>query len=184
MKEFQLIQKCREKDREAQRELYELYARKMLTVCLRYSEDLETARDLLQEGFIKVFVSLDTFNFSGSLEGWIRRIMVNTSLEYLRKHDMLREAIDLSATEMVPSEMPSVLDEISANELMAIIKELPQGFRAVFNLYAIEGYSHKEIADMLEITESTSRSQYTRAKRFLQKRLVEMDSCSYAKSVV
>lgn len=172
MTEYQLIEKCKRKDPVAQRELYERYARKMLFVCQRYANDTETARDLLQDGFVKVFTSLDSFSFSGSLEGWIRRIMVNTALEYLRRNDLLRDAADLSEHYEMYAEASSPLEDLSAKDLMNMIYKLPPGFRTVFNLYAIEGYSHKEIADMLHVTESTSRSQYTRAKKFLQRLVV------------
>ena len=155
MDETQLINGCRKGDRLAQKELYERYSRKMMGVCLRYVNDRETARDLLQDGFVKVFTSMDSYSGIGSFEGWMRKIFVNCALEYLRKSDVLRESTDLDNTA----------------ELMQLVQELPAGFRTVFNLFAIEGYSHKEISDMLNITESTSRSQFTRAKQMLQKRI-------------
>lgn len=176
MTECQLIEKCRRQDRKAQKELYELYARKMLSVCMRYSNDVETARDLLQEGFIKVFTSLDSFQFAGSLEGWIRRIMVNTALEYLRRHDLLRDAVDITDCSTSVSSGCSALEALSAEDLMKLVRNLPPGFRAVFNLYAIEGYSHKEIAEMLGITDVTSRTQYSRAKKILQKQILKIET--------
>ena len=156
MNELQLIEGCRKGERRAQKELYDAYSRKMMGVCLRYVNDRETARDLLQDGFVKIFTSMDSYTGSGSFEGWMRKIFVNCALEYLRKSDVLREATDLDNT---------------AAELMNLVKELPVGFRTVFNMFAIEGYSHKEISEMLNITESTSRSQYTRAKQLLQRRI-------------
>ena len=176
MTECQLIEKCRKQDRKAQKVLYDLYARKMLTVCLRYSNDTETARDLLQEGFIKVFISLESFQFAGSLEGWIRRIMVNTALEYLRKNDLLREATDITDYSSAFESGDSVLETLSAADMMNLIAGLPSGFRTVFNLYAIEGYSHKEIGDMMGISEVTSRTQYSRAKKILQKKITELEN--------
>ena len=174
MTEEQLIEGCRKGDRRAQKELYDTYARKMLGVCLRYVDDRETARDLLQDGFVKVFSNLNAYSGSGSFEGWMRKIFVNCALEYYRKSDVLREADDLEATAELVTPNPSAIADISAKELMQIVHELPAGFRSVFNLFAIEGYSHKEISEMLHITESTSRSQYTRAKQLLQRRIREL----------
>ncbi len=175
MDEQQLIAGCKKGNRLAQRELYDKYAPRMLAVCMRYVNDRETARDLLQEGFIKVFTCIDSYSGLGSFEGWIRKVFVNGALEYLRKTDVLREATDLdNAPELVQPEA-SVLSNISAAELMKMIQQLPAGFRAVFNLFAIEGYSHREISEMLKITESTSRSQYTRARQLLQKQIMNLE---------
>ncbi len=175
MDEQQLIAGCKKGNRLAQRELYDKYAPRMLAVCMRYVNDRETARDLLQEGFIKVFTCIDSYSGLGSFEGWVRKVFVNGALEYLRKTDVLREATDLdNAPELVQPEA-SVLSNISAAELMKMIQQLPAGFRAVFNLFAIEGYSHREIGEMLKITESTSRSQYTRARQLLQKQIMNLE---------
>lgn len=169
-----LIDGCKRGEPESQKSLYEKYAGKMMAVCMRYcGNDRETAMDLLQDGFIKVFTYIRSYDGRGSLEGWIRRIMVNVALDYVRTANLLKnaesiDAINESAVENIDS---STIDKLSAEELMEIIAELPSGFRTVFNLFAIEGYSHKEIAEMLNITESTSRSQLTRAKQLLQKRL-------------
>lgn len=172
--ERQLIESCIDGDRKAQKMLYDLHARKMMAVCMRYAGEPELAQDLLQEGFIKVFTNLSAFQYIGSFEGWMRRIFINTSLEYLRKNDLLREAIDIDAGYALTAEADyTVIEELSANDLLKLISELPHGFRVVFNMYAIEGYSHKEIADALGITESTSRSQLTRARHLLQKRINE-----------
>lgn len=171
----QLIDECKKGNRLAQKELYDKYARKMMGVCLRYVSDRETARDLLQDGFVKVFTSLDTYTGSGVFDAWIRKIFVNGALEYLRRGDVLREASDWdSIAEPVESFSVSAVSELSAAELMKLVQELPAGFRTVFNLFAIEGYSHREIAEMMNITESTSRSQYTRARQLLQKRVKEL----------
>ena len=171
MSEQQLIEGCQRGDRRAQKEVYELYSRKMMGVCLRYVNDRETARDLLQDGFVKIFTSIGSFSGIGSFEGWMRKIFVNCALEYLRKSDVLREATDLDNTAELVNADSSAISDISAAELMNMVKELPAGFRTVFNLFAIEGYSHKEIAEMLDITDSTSRSQYTRAKQLLKKKI-------------
>ena len=145
-----------------------------MSVCLRYGSNRETAEDLLQEGFIKVFSAIGSFEGSGSFEGWMRRIFVNTALEYLRKNDILKESVEIDNTEVLQEGDYSAIERISADELMELIAELPPGFRTVFNMFVIEGYSHKEIGDALGITESTSRSQLTRAKRLLQKKLEEL----------
>ena len=171
MNEQQLIEGCRKGDRRAQKELYDTYSRKMMGVCLRYVDERETARDLLQDGFVKVFTGLDSYAGSGSFEGWMRRIFVNCALEYLRRSDVLREATDLENTAELIHPDSSAISDLSAAELMRLVSELPTGFRTVFNMFAIEGYSHKEIGEMLGITESTSRSQYTRAKQLLQRRI-------------
>ena len=190
MNELQLIEGCRKGERRAQKELYDAYSRKMMGVCLRYVNDRETARDLLQDGFVKIFTSMDSYTGSGSFEvldgegcfpafhlqsgsfeGWMRKIFVNCALEYLRKSDVLREATDLDNTAELIQPDSSAISDMSAAELMNLVKELPVGFRTVFNMFAIEGYSHKEISEMLNITESTSRSQYTRAKQLLQRRI-------------
>lgn len=169
MDELQLIEGCKREDRLAQKELYEKYSRKMMGVCLRYVNDRETARDLLQEGFVRVFTYIGTYSGSGSFEGWMRKIFVNGALEYLRHSDVLREATGLESTAELAQTDGSVISSMSAKELMALVGKLPTGFRTVFNLFAIEGYSHKEIADMLHITESTSRSQFLRARGVLRK---------------
>lgn len=171
MNEQQLIDGCRKGKRQAQKELYETYSRRMMGVCLRYANDRETARDLLQDGFVKIFSSLDSFSGTGSFEGWMRKIFVNSALEYLRKADVMRETVDLDNTAELSDADSSAVSQMSEKELVALIGELPSGFRAVFNLFAIEGYSHKEIGEMLDITESTSRSQYTRAKQLLQRKI-------------
>jgi RNA polymerase sigma-70 factor (ECF subfamily) len=174
MMEKQLIEGCKRGDRKAQKELYEMYSRKMMGVCLRYIGDRETARDLLQDGFIKVLTSIDSYSGNGSFEGWIRKIFVNCALEYLRKSDVLREAVgfDLSIDQIGFDDL--IISEISASELLKLVQDLPNSLRAVFNLFAIEGYSHKEVAKMMDISESTSRSQYVRAKQLLQSRINEL----------
>ena len=171
MDEQQLIEGCRKGDRRAQKALYETYSRKMMSICLRYVSDWETARDLLQDGFLKVFTHLDSYSGNGSFEGWLRKIFVNSALEYLRHSDILRESTELDQTAELTQTDCSPLSDISAAELMKLVQSLPAGFRTIFNLFAIEGYSHKEISERLQITESTSRSQYARAKQLLQRKV-------------
>jgi RNA polymerase sigma-70 factor (ECF subfamily) len=174
MNEQQLIEGCKKENRLAQKELYETYSRKMMGVCIRYVNDRETARDILQEGFVKIFTGINTYTGTGSFEGWMRRVFVNCALEYLRKSDVLREAVGLDNTWELSCSDSSVVSAMSANELMQLIKELPPGFRTVFNLFAIEGFSHKEISKLLNITESTSRSQFARAKQLLQRKINDL----------
>lgn len=171
MNETQLISGCLNGDKKAQKELYDSYSRKMMGVCLRYIGDKETARDLLQEGFVKIFTSIRSYTGRGSLEGWMRMIFVNGALEYLRKMDVLRNSTDIESVKEQSGEDETVISKLSAEELLALIGRLPSGFRTVFNLYAIEGYSHREIAEMMHITESTSRSQYVRARQWLQEQI-------------
>ena len=165
---------CRKNNPISQRALYDKYARKMMAVCLRYGRDYDTAQDLMQEGFIKVFTAIDSYTGNGSFEGWIRRIFINTALEYLRRNDILRETVDIDDSEPMQEIDYSTVEQMSADELMELVAELPTGFRTVFNLFVVEGYNHKEIGEMLGITESTSRSQLTRAKKWLQKRISEL----------
>ncbi|OAV71491.1 Sigma-24 [Bacteroidales bacterium Barb6] len=174
MTEQQLIEGCKTGNRPAQKELYDTYSRKMTGVCLRYVSDRETARDLLQDGFVRVFTSINSYSGAGSFEGWMRKIFVNCALDYLRGADVLRDAVDFEHIAEPAEADASAVSQMSAAELMQLVQELPAGFRAVFNLFAIEGYSHKEIGLMLNITESTSRSQFTRAKQLLQRRINEL----------
>ncbi|MDR1356075.1 MAG: sigma-70 family RNA polymerase sigma factor [Tannerellaceae bacterium] len=174
MNEKQLIEGCRKGNRLAQKELYDTYSRKMMGVCLRYVSDRETAQDILQDGFVKVFTSMGSYAGIGSFEGWMRKIFVNCALEFLRKIDVLRDAVELDYTNEISGHAHSVIAEMSANELMKVVQELPAGFRTIFNMFAIEGFSHKEISEMLSITESTSRSQYTRAKQLLQRKINDL----------
>jgi len=167
--EEQLIAGCKEGKPWAQKEIFERYSGVMLSVCVRYVTDRETARDILQDGFIKLYTKIDTFSGSGSFAGWVRRIFVTTSLEYLRQNDALKQRASIEEYgNSIPDNDATVLDKISADDLMECIAKLPDGYRTVFNLYAIEGYSHPEIAEMLGINESTSRSQFMRARKILQ----------------
>lgn len=171
MNEEQLVKNCLKGEKLSQRQFYDLYARKMMGVCLRYANDVEDAEDFLQEGFVKVFEKLSTYEFKGSLEGWVRRIIINTILDKLRKQgkENFTEHIDLANS---LEETSSVIQQLNAKELLKIIRELPVGYRTVFNLYAIEGYQHNEIAKMLNISESTSKSQLIKAKEQLQKKII------------
>ncbi len=171
MDEKQLVNACLKGDSKAQKQLYERFAPKMFGVCLRYAKDDDTAQDYLQEGFIRVFNNLDKFRFEGSFEGWIRRIVVNTALEKLRKMDVIKNSVEVEKALFKANDVEQVMDQINTGELLQLIQTLPTGFRTVFNLYAIEGYTHQEIGNMLHISEGTSKSQYSRARQWLQLRL-------------
>jgi RNA polymerase sigma-70 factor (ECF subfamily) len=171
--ESALIAGCVKGNRTAQKQLYDKYATKMMGICVRYAGDYDTARDLLHDGFILLFKKINAYKGEGSFEGWMRKMFVNVALEYLRKKDVLK-AHDGYSTD-IPTADYSVFEKLSADELVAKIATLPAGFRTVFNLYAVEGYSHQEIAELLHITESTSRSQYMHARNWLQKMVLKSD---------
>ena len=143
----------------------------MYAVCLRYMGDREAARDILQDGFITLFTKLESYSGEGSFEGWARRIFVNTALMSLRKKDALKESEDVDAARNITSGEPGAIEKIGAAELLKMIEALPPGFRTVFNMYVIEGYSHKEIAEALGVSETTSRSQLQRARALLQSKI-------------
>ena len=167
MTEFELIQGCLREDRHAQRELFNRYAGKMMTVCLRYARHRMEAEDLLQDAFIKIYNSIKSFESKGSFEGWIRRIVVNTALKNVSRHSFQKEGIGLEGV-LESSEVPSVFSQLSEQELLGLITKLPDGYRVCFNLYVIEGFSHREIGETLGIEESTSRSQLVKARNMLQ----------------
>jgi RNA polymerase sigma-70 factor (ECF subfamily) len=168
MSEKQLIEGCLNGNRSAQKELYDLYSSKMMGLCMRYVGNRETARDLLQDGFVKVFTSLKLYSGTGSFESWMRKIFVNVTMEHFRKKDFLYDTMDLDSIQS-STEDNSTVSRLSAEMIMELVQRLPDGFRTIFNLFAIEGYSHKEIGEQLQISEATSRSQYARARQWLQK---------------
>ena len=168
--ERQLIEGCRREDRTCQRALFRRYAVTMLGVCRRYARHEAEAEDLLQDAFIRVFNKMHTYRGEGSLEGWIRRVVVNVAIRNYRKSSFQRESIGLPDYEQV-GEAPTALDQLSADEIRHEIAQLPEGYRVVFNLFAVEGYSHREIAELLDCTESTSRTQLRKARLALQIRL-------------
>lgn len=168
-----LIEGCRSGDRLSQKALYDALSRKMFAVCLRYMGDCEAAEDVLQDGFVTLFSKLDSFSGAGSFEGWARKIFVNTALMSLRRKDVLRNTEEVDAAFGISSESPTPVQQIGYRELMKLVSELPPGFRTVFNMYVIEGYSHKEISEALGVTEVTSRSQLQRARMLLQDKIKE-----------
>ncbi|HKK89292.1 MAG TPA: sigma-70 family RNA polymerase sigma factor [Saprospiraceae bacterium] len=170
MDEQELIRGCIQGNRTCEKCLYEKYAGKMLSVCMRYMGSRSKAEDMVQEGFIRVFQNLDSFKFTGSLEGWIRRIMINCSLRELGK---MRNKNEFFGHEYYSesSDMVGVISKMSADEIHDLIAQLPDGYRTVFNMYVIDGYSHKEIADQLDFGVGTSRSQLAKARNQLREML-------------
>lgn len=162
-----LIEGCRREDRRMQRELYQRFAPKMYGVCLRYAGSIEEAEDILQEGFIKVFRKIGSFRGEGSFEGWIRRIFVNTAIEHFRRKSYLQPITEREEN-TVENQYLSVLDNLAEKDIINLVQQLSPGYRTVFNMYVVEGYTHKQIAEMLGISEGTSKSQLSRAKLILQ----------------
>ncbi|GAB5552338.1 MAG: RNA polymerase sigma factor [Saprospiraceae bacterium] len=172
MTEQDLIQGCIRGERKCQEAVFRLYAGKMLVVCLRYARHRMEAEDMLQDAFIKVFRYINKFQHKGSFEGWIRRIVVNTALKNIDKKSFTNEQIGIE-DEKDTGALPNVYSDLGEAELLKMVASLPDGYRLVFNLYAIEGYSHKEIADLLDIGESTSRSQLVKARKLLQEMILK-----------
>ena len=167
MSESDLIKGCLEGDRRAQEYLYQRFSPKMYGVCLRYAGKAEDAQDILQDGFVKIFKNLHMYRGDGSFEGWIRRIFVNTAIEHYRRQVNLYPVTENHESLLETKEI-SAFDSLSVKDLMKIVQQLSPGYRTVFNLYVVEGYSHKEIAEMIGISEGTSKSQLARAKGVLQ----------------
>jgi RNA polymerase sigma-70 factor (ECF subfamily) len=168
-----IIKGCADGKLEAQRKLYDEFSGKMYGLCLQYSKNSEEAKDILQEGFIKVFKSIGQFSFSGSFSGWIRRVFVNTAIENFRNKKMKFSDVELQNIPEYYS-FDNVIEDISAKEILKLVQELSPRYRLVFNLYAIEGYTHKEIAEKLNISDGTSKSNLARARVILQKRVKEL----------
>jgi len=173
------IEQCLKNDKVSQKKLYDSLAPKMYAVCLRYASKRVAADDILQEAFIKVFKYLPTFNFSGSFEGWVRRIVVNTALDHIKKYAEPFEEMDEAYNEETLISVNDAIAQLSAQELFQVIQSLPEGKRIIFNLYAFEGYSHKEIAQMLGISIMTSKGQYSKAKKMLQEKLLNINHKVY-----
>ncbi len=172
-REAEMIEGARSGDRKSQKAIFDLLSRKMFAVCLRYMGDRDAAEDILQDGFVTLFSKLDSYSGAGSFEGWARRIFVNTALMSLRKKDAMKNTENLDAVWNVADSDPSPIQKIGNDDLLKMVAALPPGFRTVFNMYVIEGYSHKEIAEALGISETTSRSQLQRARMLLQSKIKE-----------
>ena len=172
--ERQLVEACIRNERTAQRQLYELFAGKFYAIAVRYMKDEDEAADVMQDAFVKVFKYINTFRFDCPFEAWARRILINTALKALQKNK--RRGYQIDATEMTNQLGENAIDisGLALSELMELIHELPDGCQTIFNLYAIEGYKHHEIAAMLDISEGTSKSQYSRAKQILQQKLANI----------
>jgi RNA polymerase sigma-70 factor (ECF subfamily) len=166
-----LINECVKGSSKAQKALFDKYAPKMLAICKRYVKNTNEAEDVLQDGFVKVFQNISVFKMEGSFEGWIMRIMVNTALDSLRKNKKFQFTADVDEVQHLVSFEDFQFDDMDVRYLLNLIQQMPEGYRVVFNMFAIEGYSHKEIAEQLGVTESTSKSQYLRARTFLRTQL-------------
>jgi RNA polymerase sigma-70 factor (ECF subfamily) len=173
-RESELIEGCRRNDRTAQHAVYEQMAGKMLSLCSRYIKDRMQAEDVLVTSFTKVFDKIEQFKGDGSFEGWVRKIVVNESLSYLRKNKGMYLETDLAAADREP-DLASLGNQLEAEDLLNLVAALPTGYRIVFNMYAIDGFSHKEIAEELGISENTSKSQLSRARSYLQTKLIELE---------
>jgi len=167
MDDHQLVRECLKEKPEAQRQLYMQHAETMLGVCYRYTKSVKDAEDVLQDGFVKVFLRLKQYRFEGDLGAWIRRIMVNTALNFLKRNRKYRDEMYFPEQPLHPvtDDNPAII--LQAKELADLIRQLPPGYQTIFNLHAVEGYSHVEIGEMLGISDGTSRSQYSRAKTLL-----------------
>jgi RNA polymerase sigma-70 factor (ECF subfamily) len=178
LQEAELVDQCKKGKRASQKALYELYCQKMMVVCMRYAKSIGEAEDILQEGFIKVFHHIKNFRSEATLSTWITRIMINTALNANRKKVYLYPMVDVVDVKIQVTD--SGIDQLHFNELLEMIQNLPTGCQAVFNMYAIDGYGHKEIAEELGISEGTSKSQYARARQLLQ-RMIETETLKLSK---
>ena len=170
MEERRLIEACVRGEPWAQKMMYELHAPAMMSVCQRYAGNRETAKDLLHDGFIKMFAKIHTYSGAGSFSGWMRRIFVTTALECLRQKDVMRNSVSVDELDGQPvNDDVSLFEHLTLDDLLTCIAALPNEFRTIFNMHAIEGYTHVEIARELEIRESTARSRYAKARQLLQK---------------
>ena len=167
-----LIDGCRRREPRAQRELYDKLAPAMFAVCQRYMKDREAAKDVMQDGFVKLFDKICSYKGEGSFEGWARRLFVNTALMQLRRNDALKDSDNIEDSQAMQMTHSNTLEKMGADEILELVNSMPDGFRTVFNLYVIEGYSHEEIAGMLSISEGGSRSQLSHARSWLRKKLL------------
>lgn len=173
--EKEILAGCRKGKPSAQWELYKRYSRLLLAVCNRYAKDLDEAEDILQEGFVKIFLNIKEFKGDGPLLAWMRRIMINTAITHyhkMRKHRYHDDLAEVSEAKFENKDWGEA--EFTEEELFGLIQQMPEGYRQVFNLYALEGYKHREIAEIMKIDENTSKSQYSRARKWLQERLIKL----------
>jgi RNA polymerase sigma-70 factor (ECF subfamily) len=182
LKESDLIAACKKQNSKGQRMLYDRYAPLMLGMCKRYVKGELEAEDVMIKGFMKVFSKIDLFEGKGSFEGWMKRIMINESLTFIRQNKAMYLETDIEIAEREP-DYDKISTELEAKDLLKMVSELPSGYRTIFNLYAIEGYSHKEIAELLGINENTSKSQLSRARMQLQKKILETEKVLENKNI-
>ncbi|NBV91593.1 MAG: RNA polymerase sigma factor [Flavobacteriia bacterium] len=175
MEEGLLVNECLKGNAKAQKALFDRFAPKMLAICFRYMKNQDDSEDVLQIGMVKVFAKLSDFKKEGPLEGWIRRIMVNSCLDQLRRNKKFITDMRMDYVSYRLEVKEEVLSQLAAEDLMQLIQKMPTGYRVVFNLFAIEGYSHQEIAETLQISESTSKTQYLRARAYLRQRIESKD---------
>ena len=180
MSENEVIEKCRKQDRHAQKYLYKKYASLLLGMCMRYTSDKSEAEDILQESFLKIFLNVSDFQGTGSFEGWMKRIVINTAITFYHKNLKHRYHYDIDEMyNLQTQETEYGSFDFTQEQLLKVVNDLPAGYRMVFNLYAIEGYKHKEIAEMMGIDINTSKSQFSRARKQLQKKLEEIKSIKH-----
>lgn len=184
LSESELVKLLVQGDRSAQRQFYDCYAGRMLSICRRYVRTTAEAEDILQEGFIKAFNHIKSFRSESSLFTWLTRIVIRTALNAKRQQFYLMPMVDLAESGLEETE-PAAIGNLEAEKLIEIIQELPEGCRVIFNLYALEGYTHKEIAEMLNISEGTSKSQYSRARQLLRDKIMKtVYSNEYGKAAI
>ena len=174
--ELILIKECVKANPKAQQKLFEKYAPKMMTVALRYVKNTQEAEDILQDGFVKIFSKIKDFQSEGSFEGWIRRIIVNCALDQLRKNKKFQQDVAVEDVDFRIRQDAFIEEGLMAEDLLKLIQEMPDGYKVVFNMFAIEGYSHKDIADTLGISENTSKSQYSRARQYMRNQLEKLEN--------
>jgi RNA polymerase sigma-70 factor (ECF subfamily) len=175
MSDPQIIELCAKHHRKAQQELYDKYSRLLLGVCLRYASDKAEAEDILQDSFLKIFYNIQDYSGSGSFIGWLRKVTVNTAITHYHKNLKYRYSVEIEEYESIETGVISFEEDFyTSDELYRVLNELPTGYRMVFNLYAVEGYKHKEIAEMLGIDTNTSKSQYSRAKAVIRDKLEKL----------
>ena len=167
----EILALCLQGDRQAFKQLFDMYSGKMMALCYRYGRDRNEAEDILQEGFIRVYTKLHLYKGTGSFESWMKRVMINTALKYREKYITKHGYSEIDNVHVF-DKAPTIVDELSKEEILKLIQELPDGYRTVFNLYVLEGFSHKEIGEMLKIGESTSRSQLVKARNLLKQKLM------------
>lgn len=176
MSDLEIIEGCARHERRAQKELYDRYSRLLLGVCMRYASDRAEAEDILQDSFLKIFFNIKDYSGTGSFIGWLRKVAVNTAITQYHKNLKYRYHVDIDDYVTVETGVSGINeDSFTADELYGVLNELPAGYRMVFNLYAVEGYKHKEIAEMLGIDTNTSKSQYSRAKAVIRDKLEKLD---------